>query len=307
MSHQPPGSEFTIGLFDSGVGGLSVLRQLERVAATATAYNNYRFVYLGDTARCPYGNREPSEIVQFVSEIGTWLECRGVNAIVMACNTSAACAAEEARSYFNIPVHDLIAPTAEHVASLAVKTAVLATASTVQRRAFSRAIAACNPAVEVLEVACPELVPIIERGEMDAPETLDVLWNYVRDLRAEKVKALILGCTHYPFLTEQLAQLMPETLLIDPAEQLARALICAADSVFGNIDKDRSNLVNRELFVTGSPDTFSATAEVCLGQHPGTVYGVSLDELLEALPSITVSPMIPNSSARTASGSNIAI
>jgi glutamate racemase len=222
----------------------------------------------------------------------------------MACNTSAACAGEEAREHFALPVHELIAPTAEHVASLGVKTAVLATASTVQRKAFSRAINACNPLVEVIEVACPELVPIIERGEMDAPETLDVLWNYVRDLRAQQVKAAIFGCTHYPFLSEQLAQLMPDTLLIDPAEQLARALICANDSIFGTVDKERSNRITRELFITGDPETFSATAEICLGQHPGTVYGVSLEEIIDSLPAITVSPMIPNSSART---SNVAI
>jgi glutamate racemase len=298
MSDQAADSEFTIGLFDSGVGGLSVLKQLERAAVNASAYKRYRFVYLGDTARCPYGNREAAEIVEFVYQIGDWLLSRGVDSIVMACNTSAACAADEARERFSIPVHDLITPTAEHVASLGVKTAVLATAGTVQRRAFSTAIAACNPKVEVLEIACPDLVPIIERGAMEEPETLDVLWKYVRELRAQNVKAVIFGCTHYPFLRAQMEQLLPDTLLIDPAEQLVRALNCSDNDVFGELSSDRKNEVIKELFVTGCPETFTSTAEICLRQNPGTACGISVEDLCGILPAISVAPMIPNSSVK---------
>jgi glutamate racemase len=276
-----------IGLFDSGVGGLSVLKQLETCAQRSG--RPYHFVYLGDTARCPYGNREPEEITLFVSQIVEWLSSHEPSSIVMACNTSAALAKSAAESRATAPLFDLIGPTADYVADLGLKTGVLATASTIRSGAFRKAINARNADIDVVEIACPDLVPIVEQGLLDTPETLEVLRKYAKQLKAQQVKVVILGCTHYPFLATQLAQLLPETLLVDPAEQLAERVISPATSVA------HSHVPTREVYVTGSPESFSRTASICLKQSMENVLSLSLSELERIEIGSSVSPVVSGS------------
>lgn len=273
-----------IGLFDSGVGGLSVLRQLERKALTSG--KPYHFVYLGDTARCPYGNREPEEISLFVSQIVQWLNSHGPSSLVMACNTSAALAKSVAEATAGAPLFDLIGPTAKYVAQLGLKTGVLATASTIRSGAFRKAIHALNPDTEVVEIACPDLVPIIEQGLIDSPEATEALRKYAQQLKAQHVKVVIFGCTHYPFLGSLLAQLMPDTLLVDPAEQLAEHVIRSPQAAAA------IHAPTRDVFVTGSVETFSRTASICLNQPIGEVKTLNLAELEQFGTAVAVSPVV---------------
>jgi glutamate racemase len=185
-----------VGLFDSGVGGLSVLRQLQTFAASGG--QDINFVYFGDTARCPYGNRTAGEISAYVHEIISWLNRQNVDAIVMACNTSAALAHESACASTTVPILDLISPTASYAIQSATKIGVMATASTVRSKAFSKAIQSLNPALEVIEVGCPELVPIVESGRFEDPATSVILSRYIKEFQDQEIDALILGCTHFP-------------------------------------------------------------------------------------------------------------
>lgn len=274
-----------IGLFDSGVGGLSVLRELTKLPAV----NNRKYFYVGDTARCPYGNREASEISRYVEEIIDFLVGQHhVDAIVMACNTSAACAVDTAKRKSPVPVYDLISPTAKHVGTLNRKVGVLATASTVRSQVFTRLIKAAQPDVDVFELACPEFVPIIESGRIDSASTLGVVERYAEKLLEQKVEVLILGCTHFPFLSRQLEQcLKGRVQLINPAAVLRDHLsgqmnlngACrgrSKDAPLTAMPHDEFN-----FFVTGSADTFVSAAGRLVGALPGPVHSVSVEQIAE--------------------------
>ena len=262
-----------IGLFDSGVGGLSVLRQLQRLP-----YNGKReFFYVGDTARCPYGNRERAEIARFVEQIVRFLLMRDVDAVVMACNTSAALALEVARSVSKVPVFDLITPTAKHVAGLGAKVGVIATGATARSHAFARAIQSINPACEVFELGCPDLVPLVEAGNADLPATLEVLEHHISKLIEQRVEALVLGCTHFPFLRRQIESLLQgRMVVIDPAEVLF------SESALNSPMNVSSEFAQRcEFFVTGCPENFAEIAKKCMGELSGTVTAITADHLNE--------------------------
>lgn len=273
-------SEFTIGLFDSGVGGLSVLRQLEKICQHLPWASSYRFIYLGDTARCPYGNRPAEEISAFVRQIADWLIEKGADTIVMSCNTSAALAGSFARLRSAVPVFDLISPTADFVAEKGMNVAVLATASTVKSQAFRHAIHARNASLQVTEIACPDLVPIIEKGLIKDKTTRQVLKRYIQEINGNEVQGLVLGCTHFPFLSELISDLLPSgTALIDPAEQLVKSLLSTERSMEYRQSFSPENSPGKSFYVTGSAAAFAQIAEICLGHPIGTVYGITVDEL----------------------------
>jgi glutamate racemase len=269
-----------IGLFDSGVGGLSVLRQLQSFAAANA--QDVDFVYLGDTARCPYGNRPGSEIVTFVKEIVTWLNGQNVDAVVMACNTSAAMAFEEAQAISRVPVLDLISHTAQYVATHATKVGVMATNGTVNSKAFSKAIHKFNASMEVVELGCPELVPIVEGDKLFEAETTLVLSRYIEQLRNENVDTLILGCTHFPFLKEQIARLAEGMVIVDPAEVLTfnrkdviERIVSQTVKVDSWLTLGENSTDNTEFYVTGRPEQFEHSASRCLGQPVKSVSQLS--------------------------------
>jgi glutamate racemase len=275
-----------IGLFDSGVGGLSVLRRLADLPQSGQAgasqlqsspTKSRQFLYFGDTARCPYGDRTQAEITSFVTGIINWLTAGGAETIVMACNTSASVTLDLARRLTNVPILDLISPTAQQVASLGKKTGVLATSTTVRSKAFSKAIHASEPNLEVIEIACPDLVPIIESGKALEASTISVVQNYVEKLAKEKVEVLILGCTHFPFLMPILQELVDgRMLIVDPAQVLA-------DLVFGDKRESATSECAGDtlnICVTGDLLDFARTAEICLGYDLGTIYSVGVTEVV---------------------------
>jgi glutamate racemase len=264
-----------IGLFDSGVGGLSVLREMAKLPALNRAR---KFSYVGDTARCPYGNRESAEIVRYVEEIVDFLVGKNVDAIVMACNTSAAVAFDAAKKRSPVPVFDLISTTAEYAAGLNKKVGVMATASTVRSHVFSRLIKSHQPRLDVFELACPEFVPIVESGHIDQATTLNVVQQHVQTLLKQEVEVLILGCTHFPFLRAQLEQLLEGRVqIIDPAVVLRQHLTAGlnGNTVAANA-QDEFN-----FYVTGNADAFARAATSCLGALPGPVQAISVEQISE--------------------------
>lgn len=257
-----------IGLFDSGLGGLSVLRRLAELPDA----NTRSFVYVGDTARCPYGNRDGAEIALFVEQIVQWLLGKNVDAVIMACNTSAAMARAAADAVSTVPVFDLITPTAQHVAHLNGKIGVMATMSTARSAAFSRAIKQINQSAEVVEYGCPDLVPIVESGVIESDASRAILSSYIRRLRSEKVDNVILGCTHFPFLRAQLEKLADgQITFIDPAQILS-----------GTHSSEQLSQYECDLYVTGDRESFAKGAMTCLGDIPFAVQRVSIGELEEA-------------------------
>jgi glutamate racemase len=210
-----------IGIFDSGIGGLTVARAIyERLPHEST-------IYFGDTARVPYGPKSPETVRRYSLEILQWLLGQGVKAVVVACNTSTAHALRALQEATQVPVIGVIKPGARAAvaASDGAPVGVIGTAGTIASNAYARALSALAPRLTVVQKACPLLVPLVEEGWFDRPATELIAGEYLGDLHAQRVQALVLGCTHYPLLRPMLQRIMgPQVILIDSGEATADAL-----------------------------------------------------------------------------------
>jgi glutamate racemase len=207
-----------LGVFDSGIGGLTVARALfERLPRESV-------IYFGDTARVPYGPKSPETVRRYSAEILAYLLQRGVKAVVVACNTSTAHALPHLKEHSPVPVVGVIEPGAR-AAVAATKTGVIGvigTAGTIASGAYERAIKALRPDVRVHAQPCPLLVPLVEEGWFDHPAADLIAREYLEPLQRAKVDVLVLGCTHYPLLKPLLARVMgPDVRLVDSAEETA--------------------------------------------------------------------------------------
>lgn len=222
MKHPLPTSDpRRIGVFDSGVGGLTVARALMDLLP------DERLLYYGDTARGPYGPRDQEQVRSFTSQIVGDLAVRDVKLVVAACNTASAAALESAPLAFDVPVIGTIRPAAAAAvrATRSGRVGVIGTAGTIGSGAFDRAIAAIAPGVTVLSRACPRFVALVEAGRTTDPQVLEVAADYLAPLAAAGVDTLVLGCTHYPLLTGVLSYVMgPDVVLVSSAEETARAV-----------------------------------------------------------------------------------
>ena len=210
-----------LGVFDSGIGGLTVARALfERLPKESV-------IYFGDTARVPYGPKSPDTVRRYSGEILAFLLKRGVKAVVVACNTSTAHALDTLQKQAPVPVVGVIEPGARAAVS-ATKTGtigVIGTAGTIASGAYERAIKALRPDARVRAHACPLFVPLIEEGWFDHPATELIAREYLEPLKKTGVDVLVLGCTHYPLLKPLLARVMgPDVTLVDSAEETAKAV-----------------------------------------------------------------------------------
>lgn len=210
-----------LGVFDSGIGGLTVARALfERLPRESV-------IYFGDTARVPYGPKSPDTVRRYSAEILAYLLHRGVKAVVVACNTSTAHALGFLKERSPVPVVGVIEPGAR-AAVAATKTGiigVIGTAGTVASGAYERAIKALRPDARVESQPCPLFVPLVEEGWFDHPAAELIAREYLEPLRKAKVDALVLGCTHYPLLKPLLARVMgPGVNLVDSAEETAKVV-----------------------------------------------------------------------------------
>jgi glutamate racemase len=255
-----------IGIFDSGIGGLTVVRQLLRQLP------DERIVYFGDTARVPYGPKSPDTVRRYSLEIGAYLVEQGVKAIVVACNTATAHALSALRAELPVPVIGVVEPGARAAlatANLAVgrprRIGVIGTVGTVRSGAYERALRALSPGLDVVAQPCPLFVPLVEEGWLGHPATRLVAHEYLDRLREEDVDTLVLGCTHYPLLKPLIADVLgADVRLIDSAEETAaetgrvleRTGLRAAPAAAGP---------HHRFVVTDAAEQFSRTAAHFLG------------------------------------------
>jgi glutamate racemase len=218
----PTGDPRPIGVFDSGVGGLTVARALMDLLP------DERIVYFGDTARGPYGPRDLDTVREFTAEIVGWLAAQDTKLVVAACNTATAAALEPSTSgplNFDVPVVGVIRPAVDTAvrATRNGRVGVIGTVGTVQSGAYDRAVAEVGEDIKVFSQACPRFVELVEQGRTTDPEVLDVAADYLGPLVAAGVDTLILGCTHYPLLTGVLTYVMGSgVVLVSSAEETAR-------------------------------------------------------------------------------------
>ena len=254
-----------VGLFDSGLGGLTVLSSL----LSKPDLKEKEFLYLGDTNRCPYGSRPYEEIKLFVNQLAEWLVQEGADAIVMACNTSAALVGVEMKVVSPVPVYNLLDITAEYIKAIGFeRVGIISTETTARTKAFSKAIAKAKSPASVIEFGCPELVPVVENGLANSKKAEEALMPYVRELVRQDVEAIVFGCTHYPFLRAALnrtiRKLTDKTIVaIDPSEILASELSVYKNGF--NHPFDLSGL-KVSLATTGNAARFAEKAAILLNQ-----------------------------------------
>jgi glutamate racemase len=263
-----------IGLFDSGLGGLTVLRQVYRQIPQESV------LYFGDTARLPYGTRSQTEIIQFMREILAWMVGQGTKMVVMACNTSSALALETVRSEFKIPIVGLILPGARAAVQQGKRIGVIATPATAASDAYRQAILEIDGTAQVWQVGCPEFVPLIEQNRIHDPYTAQVARRYLAPLLEQNIDTLIYGCTHYPYLEPVLRQILPASVqLVDPAVHVIASavqeleLLGLRHGTQGRSNRcltvrSRPHHLSTRFCVSGSPQTFNQLATPWLGYTP---------------------------------------
>ncbi len=253
-----------IGLFDSGVGGLSVLRVLEQRLPA----ENY--IYFGDTARVPYGDRSPQEVRDFTVEIGSWLQNQGCKMILIACNTATVLGMEALAAVAKVPVYGMVEAALTGAMAGGQNAAglwplgLIATQGTVESGGYQAAVAAKAPGQPFYAQPCPDFVPLIEKGILTGPEVEQAVEKYLKPLKEKGVATLILGCTHYPFLAPAIAAYLGENVrLVDPARQLA-IMVEEYLKARGLLNDGATGV--REFYCSGDSEAFKAQGSNLLGR-----------------------------------------
>ncbi len=255
------------GIFDSGVGGLTVWKELEALMPGED------YIYVSDGANCPYGNKPPQEIVNRAVAIVSWLEDRGADLIVVACNTATAAAIEHLRSRFDLPfvgMEPALKPAALHSQSGVV--GVLATAGTLKGALYHRTLARFASEVRVVERVGEGLVELVERGVLAGPEVEAVLTPYINDMIAQGADHIVLGCTHYPFLAPEISRIAgPSVKIVNPAPAVARQaerLLTAGRGV------QQRRTTPSEFVSTGATDTLERLVTLIKGSEFESVFHI---------------------------------
>jgi glutamate racemase len=280
-------NELPIGIFDSGVGGLTVYRALH------DRLPNERFVYLGDTARVPYGTKSLATVERYAIENSLFLASRGIKMLVVACNTASALALPKIRESIGMNVVGVIGPGGRKAVELTrelphPKIGVIATEATVASNAYVNAIKRASDHADVIQAACPLFVPLAEEGWASEPETFSIAKKYLRSIAKQLPDALVLGCTHYPILRDVIQQTVGENVtLIDSGEATAEEVETLLNTAgLANAERpprDRQLCDDLDNFyVTDAAERFARVAERFLGSQPSVLEAIEVfgkDEL----------------------------
>ena len=264
--------ERAIGVFDSGVGGLTVLRELRRRIPEEP------LVYLGDTARVPYGTKSALTVLRYAREAARFLLDQRVKLLVVACNTASAVALDDLAERYQVPVIGVIEPGARRALEVTRngRVGVVGTEGTIRSGAYERALLSGRSDVVVHTAACPLFVPLAEEGWACHEVARLAAREYLAPLLEAKIDTLVLGCTHYPLLKQTLQDVVgPDVQLVDSAQETAKAVACRLDEY--QLVSRRAPAQPPRYFVTDIPDRFKRVGGAFLGEELQGVATVSLD------------------------------
>jgi glutamate racemase len=260
-----------IGIFDSGIGGLTVLKEL------CKKLPHENTVYLGDTARVPYGIRSPETVTRYSFENTRFLFSKEVKMIVVACNTASSVSLESIRNAAPVPFVGVIGPGAKAAAAATEnkKIGIIGTEATIKSNSYAQAIKSIDSDIEVFGIACPLFVPLVEEGWTEGKIAEMIAQEYLREIKRKDIDTLVLGCTHYPLLKGTLAAVMGENVrLIDSAIETALEV----EAILKNLSLlNTSGGKIREFFVTDSPEKFKTVGEIFLGEHIHHIKKIELE------------------------------
>lgn len=258
-----------IGVFDSGLGGLTVVKELKKVLP------HERIVYFGDTARVPYGNKSKEVILRYSREIANFLKKQDVKMIVIACNTASAFALKELQEELEIPVIGVIEAGAKMAVSVSENIGVIGTKGTVSSKAYYNAIKKLKIGSNVYQKACPLFVPLIEEGLADDPVTMEIIKRYLDEMD-EMIDTLVLGCTHYPLISKAISRVTGDRIkLINPAEETAKEV----KNTLKDLKINSSSRENEDLFfVSDAPENFKELGELFLGFELESLQEINLEK-----------------------------
>lgn len=253
----------SIGVYDSGIGGLTVYKSI------SAKFKNLDMVYLGDSARVPYGNKSPETIVKYSIECSRYLtSLYNISALIVACNTISSYALKELHKALGIPVLGVINPGAAHAVDITKngKIGVLATHATVKSQSYIKAIKNINSELEVYQQACPLFVPLVEEAFVDGNMVETVVKESLKDILKTNIDTLILGCTHYPVLKPVIQKIMPHVNIVDSTEYIIR------DIKNLGIELEENGL--RQIFITDESHAFHSLKNILVGTVPAELVSI---------------------------------
>lgn len=261
-----------IGIFDSGIGGLTVAKSLiDKLPGES-------FIYFGDTAHVPYGSKSREELFKYARDIIAFLLAKDVKAIIVACNTHSSITLPSLEQDCPVPILGVVKPGARLAVRVSHKQCIgiIATQATVNSRAYSKNIAEMSPDARVFESACPLFVPMVESGKLNGEEVDRAIREYLDPLMDEGIDAVVLGCTHYPFLAPAISNFTGSDIqMVDPAQETIEELkrILSKNDILYN----GSNTPKREFYVSGNDESFYKVGSLLLGDIIEKVKKVTID------------------------------
>jgi glutamate racemase len=269
--------DLSIGIFDSGIGGLTVLKEVRK------ALPHEHIIYLGDTARVPYGNRSPATVTRYSLENTRFLLSKGIKMLIIACNTSSAIALPVLKKKLPIPVIGVIEPPSREAVlrTRAKKIGVIGTRATVNSQAYLKAIRKLDPAIDVFSKACPLFVPVVEEGLEEDEIARVVVAKYLDELRGSGIDVLVMGCTHYPILEKQIRGLLGDDVyIVNTGKETALNVQRLLEKHHAARESGKGGCT---FYVTDAPDKLSELGSRVLGEP---LKKVTLVKDLEARPPV---------------------
>jgi len=248
-----------IGILDSGFGGLTVMRPIRTLLPCE------EILYLGDTARLPYGEKSPKAIAQYCVENTSFLLDKGIRVLVIACHSACSAALDIVRAQFSIPIIGIIEHGLEALSQDAQQIAILGTRATINAAFYEKRIRTRCPKATIFPIACPLFVPLVEEGYCDHPIATVVANEYLHPLKEKTLDAVVLGCTHYPLLANTIARTLTKTALIDPALSCAEALHRLLNAK--DLRQTKQSTGSCTFYVSDDPNKFRALGKIFL-QEP---------------------------------------
>ncbi|MCX6989883.1 MAG: glutamate racemase [Chlamydiae bacterium] len=264
-------SSLAIGIFDSGAGGLTVLKAIKQLLPSE------KIVYLGDGARLPYGNKSPETIIRYTLESSRFLSEKGIKLLIVACHTASSIALDALAEEISLPILGMVTPCLpDLLASLKNdKIAILGTQATVSSRIYQNALEGEHPASSILTIACPLFVPLVEEGLIESPMTTESIKHYLQPVKEQNITTVLLACTHYPLLQNVIQDYLGEQCrLIDPAFSCAKTAKTILES--NNLLNHKPQKGSTTFYTTDDPEKFKRLGEKFLGSSIVSVEKVQL-------------------------------